>query len=58
MNLDLAPETQTHDDVAVVARAAAIQKHIAWMKENSPDWETADPYAVDWQAVKAEGRRY
>jgi len=39
-------------------RHAFIEGHIEWMKRNSPGWETADPYAIDWQAVKAEGRRY
>ncbi len=39
-------------------RHAAIEEHIEWMKRTSPDWETADPYAVDWQAIKADGRKY
>jgi len=46
-------------DVALASdRQAIIQGHIEWMKRTSPDWQTADPYAEDWQQIKAEGRKY
>ena len=35
-----------------------IDDYIAFLKSRNPDYETFDPHAIDWQAVKAEGRRY
>ena len=35
-----------------------LADYIAESKRRSPDWETADPYAIDWQAIKAEGWKY
>ncbi len=35
-----------------------IDDYIQWMKSRNPNYETQDPYAVDWQAIKAEGRKY
>ena len=39
-------------------RHAFIEQHIAWLKANNPNPGAFDPYGVDWQAVKAEGRKY
>jgi predicted DNA-binding protein len=52
--------TEPHEErkLTDAERHAFFEAHIEWMKRNSPGWETADPYAVDWQAIKAEGRRY
>ncbi len=35
-----------------------IEDYIEWMKSRNPNYETQDPYAVDWQAIRAEGRKY
>ena len=35
-----------------------IEQYIEWMKSGSPNYDTADPRAVDWQAIRAEGRKY
>ena len=35
-----------------------IEQYVEWMKSGSPDYDTADPRSVDWQAIRAEGRKY
>ena len=35
-----------------------IEQYIEWMKSRNPNYDTQDPYAVDWQAIRAEGRKY
>lgn len=34
------------------------EDYVDYLKSRNPNYETTDPYAVDWQAVRAEGRRY
>jgi hypothetical protein len=35
-----------------------LASYLERMRRQNPNFDTADPFAVDWQAVKAEGRRF
>ena len=35
-----------------------IDDYIAYLKTRNSNQHAADPHAVDWQAIKAEGRKY
>ena len=52
-----APQSSARDSLTEAEQQKVLDRHIAWMK-NSPGFESRDPYAVDWQAIKTEGRKY
>ncbi len=35
-----------------------IDDYIEYIKSRNPHYDTANPYAVDWQAIRSEGRKY
>ena len=40
------------------ARTQSLDDYIVHIINRNRDYKTTDPYATDWQAIKAEGRRF
>jgi hypothetical protein len=37
---------------------ASFEEALAWMRSQNPNMENNHPEDLDWQAIKAAGRRY
>jgi hypothetical protein len=35
-----------------------VEGYLGRMRRKNPDFDTTDPFAVDWQTLRSEGRRF
>ena len=51
----LMPTSDPHSDEFVVS---SFEDALAWLHAQNPNMATTRPQDLDWQAIKAQGRRY
>ena len=51
-------QIEPRDRMSDQERKQFVERWSARMKANHPNYESQDPYAQDWHAIKAEGRKY